>query len=47
MIDIDNSGDIDFNEFIIATTDKSALLTKTNLRACFKIMANSSGFVTP
>lgn len=28
MIDIDNSGDIDFQEFVIATTDKQSLLTK-------------------
>lgn len=36
-IDLDKSGTIDYNEFVIATTNKQALINKERLEATFKI----------
>jgi calcium-dependent protein kinase len=35
-MDSDNSGEIDFTEFITAAIDKRALLTKENIDAAFR-----------
>lgn len=37
-IDTDNSGTIDFQEYILATTDKKALITKEKLEETFKMI---------
>lgn len=36
-IDTNNSGSIDYSEFVIATMNKNALLSKQRLEAAFKM----------
>ena len=42
-IDIDNSGKIDYSEWIVATIDKNSLLTPNKLRMAFDMIDADGG----
>jgi calcium-dependent protein kinase len=46
-IDVDNSGQIDYTEWVIATIDKDSLLTEDKLRTAFNMIDDDgSGTIT-
>ena len=42
-IDNDNSGEVDFSEWIVAAIDKKALLTEENVQRVFDIFDKDGG----
>jgi calcium-dependent protein kinase len=47
LVDVDNSGEIDFSEFVTATVDKSKLLQEEKLKEAFKYYdADGSGSIS-
>jgi calcium-dependent protein kinase len=47
LVDVDNSGEIDFSEFVTATVDKSKLLQEEKLRAAFSFYdSDGSGSIS-
>lgn len=46
-VDLDNSGYIDYTEFLTATLEREILLSKNNLEAAFEAFdKDGSGFIT-
>lgn len=46
-LDVDNSGFIDYSEFLIATLDSTSLLSKKTLRNTFRMLdREGSGFIS-
>lgn len=43
MVDTDGSGEIDYSEWIIATTDKKRLLTDEKLQVAFRVFDKDGG----
>lgn len=47
LVDVDNSGEIDFSEFVTATVDKQKLLQEEKLKAAFSYYdADGSGSIS-
>ncbi len=42
-VDTDGSGEIDYSEWIVATTDKKRLLTDEKLKVAFKVFDKDGG----
>lgn len=42
-VDTDGSGEIDYSEWIVATTDKRRLLTDEKLKVAFKVFDKDGG----
>ena len=42
-VDTDGSGEIDYSEWIVATTDKRRLLTDEKLKVAFKVFDQDGG----
>ena len=43
LVDVDNSGMIDFSEFVTATCDREILLSETKLRQAFRYYDKDDG----
>lgn len=47
LVDADNSGEIDFSEFVTATVDKSNLLNEEKLKMAFSLYdSDNSGSIS-
>jgi calcium-dependent protein kinase len=47
-VDVDNSGEIDYTEFVMATMNEKELITNEKLKAAFKIFdTNGNGTIGP
>jgi len=47
-VDVDNSGFIDYTEFVVASMNEKALMTNERLAGAFKIFdKDNSGMITP
>ncbi|KAM3133825.1 hypothetical protein pb186bvf_014088 [Paramecium bursaria] len=46
QVDIDQSGEIDFNEFIVASIDKRDLFTEQKLKTTFKLLQDKNQMLT-
>ena len=43
MVDVDNSGEIDFSEFVTATCDRDILLSEAKLKQAFRYYDKDDG----
>ena len=47
-MDLDNNGEIDYNEFVVAACNKAVLLSETNIEMAFRrIDLTAEGYITP